>query len=92
MCKYREPYNLANELVKYGILSDNKCTQSYLHLNRRGISLNWEKFKEVLCDMHSDLFSFDYIITKLLLDVETPMTDTEMELLFLSKSYKILND
>ena len=39
MCKYHEPDNLPNDLIKDGILSDNKCMQSYLHLNCRGLSV-----------------------------------------------------
>ena len=33
-----------------------------MHLNCRGLSSNWEKFQDLLCDMHSDEFSFDYIV------------------------------
>jgi len=61
MCKYHEPHNLANDFTKDGILSDNKCTQSYFHLYCRGLCVNWERFQHLLCDMHSDIFSFDYI-------------------------------
>ena len=61
MCDYHEAYNLVNDLIKDGILYDDKHTQSYLHLNCRGLSSNWEKFQDLLCDMHSDAFSFDYI-------------------------------
>ena len=32
-----------------------------MHLNCRGLSSNWEKFNDYLCDIHSDEFSSDYI-------------------------------
>ena len=34
---------------------------SYMHLNCRGLSSNWEKITDFLCDVHSDEFSLDYI-------------------------------
>ena len=34
-----------------------------MHLNCRRLYSNWEKFQDLLCDMHSDIFSFDYIGT-----------------------------
>ena len=59
-CNYYEPQNLLN-FVKKKVYHGNKHTQSYIHLNCRGLSSNWEKFQDLLCDMHSDEFSFDYI-------------------------------
>ena len=57
LCEYYEPENL----VTSGIFPENKQMQSYLHLNCRGLSANWEKFQDLLCDLHSDKFSCDYI-------------------------------
>ena len=52
---YFEPnqfQNNANELC-------NAIT--YLHLNCRGLSSNWESFQELLCDLHTETFAFDLI-------------------------------
>ena len=59
-CTYYEPQNLLN-LVKEKVAHGNKHTQSYVHLNCRGLSSNWEKFQDLLCNLHSYEFSFDYI-------------------------------
>jgi len=45
MCGYYEPENMADHL-KDGFLLENKQAQSYLHLNCRGLSANWEKFHD----------------------------------------------
>jgi len=34
---------------------------SYFHLNCRGLSSNWDSFQNLICDMHSDQHSFDFI-------------------------------
>ena len=31
-------------------------TRSYFHLNCRGLSVNWESFKELMCDLQRDDF------------------------------------
>ena len=36
-------------------------SQNYFHLNCRGLSSNWTSFRELLCDLHGDSFSFDLI-------------------------------
>ena len=54
-CGYYEP-NHFRELTR--------CTQncaSYFHLNGRSLSSNWESFNDLLCDLHDENFSFDYI-------------------------------
>ena len=54
-CDYFDPnqfQNSANELC-------NAIT--YLHLNCRGLSSNWESFQELLCDIHTEIFAFDLI-------------------------------
>ena len=61
MCKYHVLHNLSNDLITNVILSGNTCTYLYLHLNCRRLSSNWEKFQDVLFDMNSDIFVFDYI-------------------------------
>ena len=45
----------------YDSLSDKRCLTSYFHLNCRGLSSDWEKFHDLLCQIHSNDFSFDYI-------------------------------
>jgi len=34
---------------------------SYFHINCRGQSAKWESFRELLCELKSDNFCFDYI-------------------------------
>ena len=59
-CDYYEPHELVNH-TKCIAACDHKRMHSYMHLNCRGLSSNWEKFTDYLCDIHSDEFSFDYI-------------------------------
>ena len=61
-CEYYSPNNMNNHIQdNYDSLSDKRCLTSYFHLNCRGLSSNWEKFHDLLCQIHSDDFSFDYI-------------------------------
>ena len=53
-CSYFEPDQFCNHAEKFS-------GQSYFHLNCRGLSSNWESFRELLCDLHGDQFSFDII-------------------------------
>ena len=53
-CSYFEPDQFSNHVEK-------SRGQSYFHLNCRGLSSNWELFRELLCDLHGDHFSFDII-------------------------------
>ena len=34
---------------------------SFFHINCRSLSANWESFRELLCDLHGNTHSFDYI-------------------------------
>ena len=34
---------------------------TYFHLNCRGLSANWNSFKELMCDIQNDNVKFDYI-------------------------------
>ena len=34
---------------------------SYFHLNCRGLSSNWEKFRNLIDDINDDTFTFDFI-------------------------------
>ncbi len=34
---------------------------SHFHLNCRSLSSNWESFKSLICELHCNTFSFDYI-------------------------------
>ena len=43
------------------IANRNTNSRSYLHLNCRSLSANWESFKELLCELQGDKFSFDLI-------------------------------
>ena len=39
----------------------SKNTNSYFHLNCRSLANNWDYFKELLCELHNESFSFDFI-------------------------------
>ncbi len=54
-CDYFDPDQF-NEMS-----SQLKNKSSYFHLNCRGLSNNWESFKELLYELHSEQFSFDFI-------------------------------
>ena len=54
-CDYYEPEQ-SHELTKQFHES-----QTYFHLNCRGLSSNWTSFHELICDMHGDAFSFELI-------------------------------
>jgi hypothetical protein len=54
-CDYYEPQQFCN------LLEGVKMSKSYFHLNCRSLSSNWESFYDLLCDLHSDTFSFDFI-------------------------------
>ncbi len=56
LCDYHEPHMLGEQLSKAHI---NRT--SCFHINCRGLSNNWEPFKNLICDLHSTNFSFDYI-------------------------------
>ena len=54
-CKYYEPsefHDMAKEVIN---------PTSYFHLNCRGLSANWDSFYDLIYQLHSDVFSFDYI-------------------------------
>ena len=42
-------------------MRDSHSSESYFHLHCRSLSSNWENFYELLCDLHSENFSFDII-------------------------------
>ena len=54
-CKYYE----ANDFTKLTAVINDPL--SCFHLNCRGLSANWESFKNLLCDLHGTSFSFDVI-------------------------------
>ena len=55
-CDYFEPEQFRAEM------EDIKTKDiSYFHLNGRGLSSNWETFKDLICDLHGERFSFNYI-------------------------------
>lgn len=54
VCDYHDVSTLA------GPTGQKNCL-SYFHINCRGLSKNWESFKEMLCSLHSDFFAFDFI-------------------------------
>ena len=41
--------------------SVSRDTTSAFHLNCRSLSANWEAFQNLICDLHTDKFEFDYI-------------------------------
>jgi len=59
-CEYYESSNLNNQLAN-DTRYNNISNRSYFHLNCRGLSSNWDKFYDLLCDIHTDEFSFDFI-------------------------------
>lgn len=59
-CEYYEPTNFEKKLDESAINGGNH-SRSYFHLNCRGLSANWEQFRDLICDLHSDNFSFDFI-------------------------------
>lgn len=52
-CDYWE----AEELKKF---SSNQQATSFFHVNCRSLSANWDSFKNLLCDLHSDSFKFNF--------------------------------
>ena len=54
-CTYTEPSEF------YKLNSDHRTKNSCFHVNCRGLSSNWESFFELICDLHSELFKFDFI-------------------------------
>jgi len=54
-CDYYEPHQFHD---KY---SGIRKALSYFHLNCRSLSSNWDSFRELLCELHGDSCSFDFI-------------------------------
>ena len=55
-CAYFEPDQFCAEMEHM-----NSKDISYFHLNCRGLSSNWELFRDLICDLHNEHFSFDFI-------------------------------
>ena len=53
-CKYFEPHQFLNNV-------DTLNRNTFFHLNCRGLSANWESFRDLLGDIHGKTFSFDII-------------------------------
>ena len=54
-CNYYDPDQFS-DMAKNG---NNAC--SYFHLNCRGLLVNWESSRELMCELQRDNFCFDYI-------------------------------
>ena len=54
-CSYYTPDELSNT-----DLTSQQC-RSYFHLNCQGLQNNWDAFHALICDVSSDVFSFDFI-------------------------------
>ena len=54
-CSYLQPDEVGKQV------SEIQNPVTYFHLNCCGLSAHWEDFKNLLCDMQSDTFSFDFI-------------------------------
>ena len=54
-CDYFEPGQFN---AKY---QDGNQYISYFQLNCRGLSSNWDSFRNLICDMHGESFSFDIL-------------------------------
>ena len=61
ICGYHEPTELMQYLSVTPSFNKYKKSRSYFHLNCRGLSSTWDKFYNLICDIHTDNFSFDYI-------------------------------
>jgi hypothetical protein len=54
-CDYYEPKQFHDKF------SEIRKLTSYFHLNCRSLSSNWDSFRDLLCELHGDSFSFDFI-------------------------------
>ena len=54
-CEYINPEEFNNKSNSY------LHSTSYFHLNCRSLSSNWESFRSLISELHSETFSFDYI-------------------------------
>ena len=54
-CEYFEPDKFVS------MLDSLKSHTSFFHLNCRGLSSNWDSFKDLICNLHTDKFAFDFI-------------------------------
>ena len=54
-CDYYEPAQCRSKFAEL------ENSTSYFHLNCRSLSSNWESFTDLLCELHSDKFTFDII-------------------------------
>jgi hypothetical protein len=61
ICEYHEPSELMQYLSVTPSFNKYKKSRSYFHLNCRGLSSNWDKFYNLVCDIHTDNFAFDCI-------------------------------
>ena len=54
-CNYCDPDQFSD------MTTNANNARSYFHLNCRGLSANWESFRELLCELQRDHSCFDYI-------------------------------
>ena len=54
-CNYYQANEVASKVSKI------QNPTSYFHLNCRGLSSNWENFQELIYEIHSNIFSLDFI-------------------------------
>ncbi len=54
-CNYCDPVEFQQDN------SERLNYDSFFHLNCRSLSANWESFNNLLCELHGDKFSFDFI-------------------------------
>ena len=61
-CDYHEPHHIS-KFINNSFDSDQSCknSQSFFHLNCRGLSINWHNFYNLIVNMHSSNHSFDCI-------------------------------
>ena len=55
VCDYYEPEQFNTKF------HDLHGSLSYFHLNCRGLSINWDSFRRLICDLHGTTFSFDIL-------------------------------
>ena len=55
-CGYKEPHEFS-----IGMNKTHTSDLSFFHVNCRGLSNNWERFKDLIETMHNEYFEFDVI-------------------------------
>lgn len=65
-CKYYD----TDDFTQF--ISNIPKSNSFVHLNCRGLASNWDNFNTLLLELHSDIFNFDIIGISELYTIKTP--------------------